>query len=105
MMDEVPRSRRLSTFSAASWRPARLSWLQRCWGGRPRLVSNAHRTHDHGTFAHCFAPLDLVEFALIEGRGLRADHGAPARACGQILRLQTLLVPQAKDGAVGVPTV
>jgi hypothetical protein len=33
MMDEVPQSRRLSTFSAASWRPARLSWLQRCWGG------------------------------------------------------------------------
>ena len=33
MMDEVPRSRRPSTFSAASWRPAGLSWLQRCWGG------------------------------------------------------------------------
>jgi hypothetical protein len=40
--------------------------LGRC----PRLVSNAHRTQDHGTFVHCFAPLDFVEFALVKGRGL-----------------------------------
>lgn len=33
MMDEVPRSRKPSTFSTACWRPARLSWLQRCWAG------------------------------------------------------------------------
>ena len=56
-------------------------------GRRSRLVSNAHKTQDHGTFVHCFEVLDLVEFALTEGRGLRADHGTPVqkrvgRSCG-----------------------
>ena len=37
--------------------------------GRPRVVFNAHRVYDHETFARYFAPLELVEFALIEEGG------------------------------------
>jgi SAM-dependent methyltransferase len=37
--------------------------------GRPRVEFNAHRIYDHEAFARYFAPLELVEFALIEERG------------------------------------
>ena len=37
--------------------------------GRPRVAFNAHRVYDHEAFAGYFAPLELVEFALIEERG------------------------------------
>jgi hypothetical protein len=37
--------------------------------GRPRVVFNAHRVYDHEAFAGYFAPLELVEFALIEEHG------------------------------------
>jgi SAM-dependent methyltransferase len=37
--------------------------------GRPRVAFNAHRVYDHEVFAGYFAPLELVEFALIEERG------------------------------------
>jgi hypothetical protein len=37
--------------------------------GRPRVAFNAHRIYDHEEFAGYFAPLELVEFALIEERG------------------------------------
>jgi hypothetical protein len=37
--------------------------------GRPRVEFNAHRVYDHEVFARYFAPLKLVEFALIEERG------------------------------------
>lgn len=36
--------------------------------GRPRVAFNAHRVYDHEAFARYFAPLELVEFALIEER-------------------------------------
>jgi hypothetical protein len=37
--------------------------------GRPRVAFNAHRVYDHEAFARYFAPLELVEFALIEELG------------------------------------
>jgi hypothetical protein len=37
--------------------------------GRPRVAFNAHRVYDHEVFARYFAPLELVEFALIEESG------------------------------------
>jgi SAM-dependent methyltransferase len=37
--------------------------------GRPRVEFNAHRVYDHEAFARYFAPLELVEFALIEEGG------------------------------------
>jgi SAM-dependent methyltransferase len=37
--------------------------------GRPRIVFNAHRVYDHEAFANYFAPLELVEFTLIEEQG------------------------------------
>ena len=37
--------------------------------GRPRVEFNAHRVYDHEAFARYFAPLELVEFALIEESG------------------------------------
>jgi hypothetical protein len=37
--------------------------------GRPRVAFNAHRIYDHEEFARCFAPLELVEFVLIEEQG------------------------------------
>lgn len=37
--------------------------------GRPRVVFNAHRVYDHEAFASYFAPLELVEFTLIEEHG------------------------------------
>jgi len=37
--------------------------------GRPRVAFNAHRVYDHEAFSSYFAPLELVEFALIEERG------------------------------------
>ena len=37
--------------------------------GRPRVAFNAHRVYDHEAFAGYFAPLELVEFALIEEHG------------------------------------
>jgi SAM-dependent methyltransferase len=40
--------------------------------GQPRIQFNAHRIFDHKDFAAYFAPLELVEFALIEETG---DHG------------------------------
>jgi SAM-dependent methyltransferase len=37
--------------------------------GRPRVEFNAHRVYDHEAFARYFAPLQLVEFSLIEEHG------------------------------------
>lgn len=37
--------------------------------GRPRVQFNAHRVYDHEAFARYFAPLELVEFTLIEEHG------------------------------------
>jgi Caenorhabditis protein of unknown function, DUF268 len=37
--------------------------------GQPRIAFNAHRVYDHEVFARYFAPLELVEFALIEEHG------------------------------------
>lgn len=37
--------------------------------GRPRVAFNAHRVYDHEAFARYFAPLELVEFTLVEERG------------------------------------
>ena len=37
--------------------------------GRPRVEYNGHRVYDHETFAQYFAPLQLVEFSLIEEHG------------------------------------
>jgi hypothetical protein len=37
--------------------------------GRPRVEFNAHRVYDHEAFARYFAPLELVEFVLIEELG------------------------------------
>jgi SAM-dependent methyltransferase len=37
--------------------------------GRPRVAFNAHRIYDHEAFASYFAPLELIEFALIEELG------------------------------------
>jgi SAM-dependent methyltransferase len=37
--------------------------------GRPRVEFNAHRVYDHEAFISYFAPLQLVEFALIEEGG------------------------------------
>jgi hypothetical protein len=37
--------------------------------GRPHVAFNAHRVYDHEAFAGYFAPLELVEFALIEEHG------------------------------------
>jgi SAM-dependent methyltransferase len=37
--------------------------------GRPRVEFNAHRVYDHEAFVSYFAPLQLVEFALIEEGG------------------------------------
>jgi hypothetical protein len=45
--------------------------------GRPRVVFNAHRIYDHEAFAGYFAPLELVEFTLIEERGERGLMVAP----------------------------
>jgi SAM-dependent methyltransferase len=39
--------------------------------GQPRVQFNAHRVYDHEAFARAFAPLELVEFALIEESGER----------------------------------
>lgn len=39
--------------------------------GKPRIQFNAHRVYDHEAFAGYFAPLELVEFALIEETGDR----------------------------------
>ena len=45
--------------------------------GRPRVAFNAHRVYDHEAFARYFAPLELVEFALIEERGEGGLIAAP----------------------------
>lgn len=45
--------------------------------GRPRVQFNAHRIYDHEAFASYFAPLELVEFALIEEHGERGPIVAP----------------------------
>ncbi len=45
--------------------------------GRPRVQFNAHRVYDHQAFAGAFAPLDLVEFALIEEAGERGPIVSP----------------------------
>jgi hypothetical protein len=45
--------------------------------GRPRVAFNAHRVYDHEAFAQFFAPLELVEFALIEERGDRGPIVSP----------------------------
>ena len=37
--------------------------------GQPRVAFNAHRVYDHEAFARYFAPLELVEFTLIEEHG------------------------------------
>lgn len=37
--------------------------------GRPRVEFNAHRVYDHEAFARYFAPLELVEFSMIEEHG------------------------------------
>jgi SAM-dependent methyltransferase len=37
--------------------------------GSPRVQFNAHRVYDHEAFAKYFAPLELVEFTLIEEHG------------------------------------
>jgi hypothetical protein len=45
--------------------------------GLPRVAFNAHRIYDHEEFAGYFAPLELVEFALIEERGEGGLIAAP----------------------------
>ncbi len=45
--------------------------------GRPRVEFNAHRVYDHEAFARYFAPLELVEFALIEEHGVAGPIVAP----------------------------
>lgn len=45
--------------------------------GRPRVAFNAHRIYDHEAFARYFAPLALVEFALIEEQGEGGPIVAP----------------------------
>jgi hypothetical protein len=45
--------------------------------GRPRVAFNAHRVYDHEAFARYFAPLKLIEFALIEERGEAGLIAAP----------------------------
>jgi hypothetical protein len=37
--------------------------------GQPRVAFNAHRVYDYEAFARYFAPLELVEFTLIEEHG------------------------------------
>ena len=49
--------------------------------GRPRVAFNAHRIYDHEAFAGCFAPLELVEFALIEEHGEGGLIVAPPPEC------------------------
>jgi SAM-dependent methyltransferase len=46
--------------------------------GRPRVAFNAHRVYDHEAFARYFAPLELLEFALIEEHGQGGLIVAPA---------------------------
>lgn len=46
--------------------------------GRPRIAFNAHRIYDHEAFAGYFAPLELVEFALIEENGEGGLIAAPS---------------------------
>jgi SAM-dependent methyltransferase len=46
--------------------------------GRPRVAFNAHRIYDHEAFASYFAPLELVEFALIEEHGEGGLIAAPS---------------------------
>jgi SAM-dependent methyltransferase len=45
--------------------------------GQPRVAFNAHRVYDHEAFARYFAPLELVEFTLIEEHGGRGLIVAP----------------------------
>lgn len=45
--------------------------------GRKRIQFNAHRIYDHEEFASYFAPLELVEFALIEELGARGPITNP----------------------------
>ncbi|HEV7256404.1 MAG TPA: DUF268 domain-containing protein [Bosea sp. (in: a-proteobacteria)] len=45
--------------------------------GRKRIQFNAHRIYDHEEFASYFAPLELVEFALIEEFGERGPITNP----------------------------
>lgn len=46
--------------------------------GLPRVEFNAHRVYDYEAFASYFAPLELVEFALIEERGMGGLVVSPA---------------------------
>jgi hypothetical protein len=48
--------------------------------GRARVQFNAHRIYDHEEFARAFAPLELVEFALIEECGERGLIVSPDSA-------------------------
>jgi hypothetical protein len=76
---------------------------------------NAHRVYDHEAFARYFAPLELVEFALIEERGLGGLIVAPqpervpaeSYGCGCFWFRKPKMEEraQAQSGAVGVPAV
>ena len=43
--------------------------------GKPRVQFNAHRVYDFEDFARGFAPLELLEFALIRGGRRRRSVG------------------------------
>lgn len=54
--------------------------------GRKRIQFNAHRIYDHEEFASYFAPLELVEFALIEELG---ERGPIVNPSAELVRAQS----------------
>lgn len=54
--------------------------------GRKRIQFNAHRIYDHEEFASYFAPLELVEFTLIEETG---DRGPLLNPPSELVRSQS----------------
>jgi SAM-dependent methyltransferase len=54
--------------------------------GQPRIQFNAHRVFDHEEFVRYFAPLELVEFALIEEKG---EGGLVMSASAEHVRAQS----------------
>lgn len=54
--------------------------------GRPRIQFNAHRVYDFEAFASYFAPLELVEFALIEETG---ERGLIVNPSADLVRAQS----------------
>jgi hypothetical protein len=73
--------------------------------GSPRVAFNAHRVYDHEAFARYFAPLELVEFSLIEehGEGGLVVSPPPERVRTEYYACGCFWFRKAKDSAKTQP--